>query len=406
MRGLIGRLQALLRRHQPQPVTSAPVRPQRGPVDHVILLDGTLANIGTREESSIGRIYLLLREAAPRASVYYGKGLQWKEWRQFSDTVLGWGVDRQIRRAYGWLATRYRPGDRIFLLGYSRGAFAVRSLAGIIDRVGLLRTDAATERNVRLAWRYYESRAPRPGVAAFRRHFCHDSTSIEMVGVFDTVMALGLQLPLLWAVSEPRYRFHDLALGRCVQHGYQALALNETRSVFEPMIWDTTGARARQVEQVWFRGSHSDIGGQLIGHEAARPLANIPLVWMLEQIERCGLALPPGWHDRFPCDPQAPSVGSWRGWGKVFVLRAPRVVGRDPSERIHESAVGARLGWRAMILPAIWQRSRRAEGGADGGAKGRAAAAGSDKAKPAARQASGSAGSIAHDQAGGGAGGV
>lgn len=76
----------------------------------------------------------------------------------------GPGINRQIRRAYGYLASRYRPGDRIFLFGYSRGAFAVRSLAGIMDRVGLLRADQATERNVQLAYRHYRAggKAPPP----------------------------------------------------------------------------------------------------------------------------------------------------------------------------------------------------------------------------------------------------
>lgn len=357
---LFKRIAALFRRREPVPPPGSPRSAQRGSVDHIVLLDGTQGRLGGAGETSIGRLYHLLREGAPRASVCYGKGLEWNEWGQFSDAVLGWGVEQQIRRAYGWIATRYHPGDRIFLLGYSRGAFAVRSLAGIIDRVGMLRADAATERNVRLAWRYYEAAEARAGAEAFRRHFCHAQVEIEMVGVFDTVMALGLQLPLMWMVSEPRTRFHDATLGRNVRHGYQALALNETRSVFEPLIWDTKGSGARQVEQVWFRGCHGDIGGQIGGHEASRPLANIPLVWMLERMERCGLTLPEGWRARFPCDPQSPSVGSWRGWGKVFILRAPRVIGRDSSESIHESAVGARTGWRAMILPGIWQRRRGA----------------------------------------------
>jgi uncharacterized protein (DUF2235 family) len=375
------RIAALVRRSEPADPVSAPARPQRGRVDHVVLLDGTQGRLGGGDETSIGRVYELLREGAPRVSICYGKGLEWNEWGQFSDAVLGWGVERQIRRAYGWLATRYRPGDRIFLIGYSRGAFAVRSLAGIIDRIGLLRADAATERNVRLAWRYYEVAARRTGAEAFRRHFCHAALEIEMVGVFDTVMALGMQLPLMWMVSEPRTRFHDYSLGRIVRHGYQALALNETRSVFEPLIWDTRETGAERVEQVWFRGCHGDIGGQIGRREASRPLANIPLVWMLERVERCGLALPEGWSARFPCDPQAPSVGSWRGWGKAFILRAPRVVGRDASESIHESAVGARLGWRALIRPGIWRRRVAAP------------------PEP-------SAGGAAHDEASGGTGGV
>ena len=91
------------------------------------------------------------------------------------------------------------------------------------------------------------------------------------------------------------------------------------------------------MEQVWFRGSHSDIGGQLSGFEAARPLANIPMVWMLERAEACGLPLPESWHDRYVRDVTAPSVGTVRGWGKFFLARRRRVIGADPSERLHPS---------------------------------------------------------------------
>jgi hypothetical protein len=362
LRGVVNRVARVLRATGPEePAASPPARAVRGRVDHILLLDGTMGSLKPGEETSIGLLYHYLRSANPRSSVYYGKGLQWREWREFSDVMLGWGVNRQILRAYGWLATRYRPGDRIFLFGYSRGAFAARSLAGIIDRVGLLRTDCATERNVLLAWRYYEATERRPVATAFRRRFCHESTPIEMVGVFDTVMALGLQLPFMWLLSEPRYRFHDHKLGETVNHGYQALALDETRSVLEPLIWDCEGTGANRVEQVWFRGCHGDIGGQLLGKESARPLANVPLVWMLERAEACGLTLPIDWHADFPSDSTAPSVGSWRGWGKFYLFRAPRLVGRDASERIHESVLGARRNWRIVIRPWLARRDRRKE---------------------------------------------
>lgn len=356
MRGVIEHIFSAFRRRGTAEPAASPQAHGREPVDHVILLDGTMGTLNPERITSVGILYRFLRRSNPRLSLYYGKGLQWREWRELRDVWLGWGVNWQILRAYGWLAMRYRPGDRIFLLGYSRGGFAVRSLAGLIDRVGLLRTDHATERNVHLAWRYYEAAEPPRVAPVFRRKFCHSDTHIEMVGVFDTVMALGIQVPFLWVLSEPRYRFHDHSLGPSVNHGYQALALDETRSVLEPLIWGTEETGADRIEQVWFRGSHGDIGGQLNGFEAARPLANIPLVWMLERAEALGLTLPLGWQEEFPIDPQAPSVGSWRSWGRFFLFRAPRVVGRDPSERIHESAVGSQRNWRTILLPSVLRR--------------------------------------------------
>jgi hypothetical protein len=104
------------------------------------------------------------------------------------------------------------------------------------------------------------------------------------------------------------------------------------------------------VEQVWFRGAHGDVGGQLGGYEPARPLANVSLVWMLERAQACGLPMPQDWRARFPLDPAGPSVGTWRGWGKIFLLRHGRRVGSTRSERIHETALAAPPSqkWRGL----------------------------------------------------------
>lgn len=316
-----------------------PVR-TRGPATHVILLDGTMSSLDPGEETNIGQIYRLLQEAGAGAqlSIYYEPGVQWMMWRDTLAMMMGEGIEDQILRAYGWLATRYRPGDRIFLFGYSRGAFAVRSLAGVMDRVGLLTAREATERNIRLAWRYYQRDDPVPGMRVFRERFCHAGAMVEMIGAFDTVKALGLRLPLLWMLTEPRHRFHNHALSDVVRRGYHALALNETREVFEPILWTTGGGWQGRVEQVWFRGTHGDVGGHLGGYAPARPLANIALLWMLERAQACGLPLPDGWRGRFACDAAAPSVSTWRGWGKLFLFRTARNVGRDASESLHPTA--------------------------------------------------------------------
>lgn len=311
----------------------------RGPQIHVIVLDGTMSSLEPGEETNAGLTYRLLQDVNGQVNLYYEAGVQWTSWQSTLDVMMGRGLNRQIRRAYGFLSSRYRPGDRIFLMGYSRGAFAARSLAGIIDRIGLLRSECATERNVRQAYRLYEANPDGDAAQAFFQEHCHPETEIEMVGVWDTVKALGLRLPILWRLTEERHAFHNHHLGHSIKHGFHALALEETREVFEPVLWECPDGWQGRAEQMWFHGTHGDIGGQLGGFEEARPLANIPLVWMLEKAQDCGLPLPEGWQDRFPVDASAPSVGTWQGLGKMFLIRKRRVIGHDPSEMVHDSAI-------------------------------------------------------------------
>jgi len=111
----------------------------RAPRTHIILIDGTLSTLKKGRETHIGWLYKQLGQSTMTTSVHYIPGLQWGNWH------TSWRV----------LAARYRPGDRIYMFGYSRGAFAVRSLSGTIDRVGLLRSEFATTRYVDRVWRRY-----------------------------------------------------------------------------------------------------------------------------------------------------------------------------------------------------------------------------------------------------------
>ena len=308
-----------------------------------MILDGTMSSLKPGHEGNAGLLFRLLHEMGPHATLrlYYEPGMQWEGWLRGVAILEGRGVAPQIRRAYGWLASGYQEGDRIFLFGYSRGAFAVRSLAGVVDRIGLIRRDCATERMVTLAWRHYERAPDSPSAQAFSRRYCHLETPIEMVGVWDTVKALGLRLPFLWMFSPDRHAYHNHHLGASIRHGYHALALDETREAFAPVLWDCPPGWEGNVQQLWFRGAHADIGGHIGGFTAARPLANIPLTWMLGRAEALGLALPGDWRGRFPCDPEAPAVGTWKGFGKAFLLRRKRVIGRDRSEALHPSVAKA-----------------------------------------------------------------
>lgn len=317
-------------------------RPVRRHMDHVVILDGTLSSLTPGHETNAGHAFRLLREAGHpnRLSLRYEAGIQWRGWSSMPEIISGASINDQIQRTYGFLASRYRPGDRIFLLGYSRGGFAVRSLAGLIDRMGLIRPEAATERNIRLLYRHYRSDPHSPAARAFRKAHCRPEAEIAMIGVWDTVKALGLRLPLLWRLTEREHAFHHLRLGPSVRYAAQALALDETRAAFSPLLWDADPDWTGLAEDIWFRGAHSDVGGQVNTARQGRQLANVPLVWMLERLEAQGLTLPADWRDRYPCDAAARGVGTMDGWGKVFLLRSRRPLARTagrlhPTVRLH-----------------------------------------------------------------------
>jgi len=315
----------------------------RGPATHVVILDGTMSSLKPGCETNAGLTFRLLQEQGRTSNLtlYYEAGIQWRDWRSSWDVMVGRGINRQIRRAYGALASRYRPGDKIVLIGYSRGAYAVRSLAGAIDRIGLLSPNHATVSNIRTAYRHYIAGGRSVAAQDFRTAFCQTDVKIEAVAVWDTVKALGLRMPLLWRFMNAQHSFHDHGLGDAIANGFHALAKDETRVAYAPVLWETRPDWQGNMEQVWFRGTHADVGGQIGNVAAARPLANIPLVWMLSRIEACGVHLPNGWTSRFAQDVNAPSLGGWHGWARFFWYRRQRLIGADPSERLHHSLTNA-----------------------------------------------------------------
>ncbi len=271
--------------------------------------------------------------------------------------MAGVGINHQIRRAYLFLAARYRPGNRVFLMGYSRGAYAARALAGMVDRVGLGKPEHADAANVQTVYEHYRTDPTHPDARSFAARFCYSRAEVTAVAVFDTVQAVGIRWPLLWRLFPAVHAFRSHRLGQSVRYGFPAMALDETRSAYPLERWRPRGTRTATVEQVWFRASRGDIGGQLGGAERCRPLANIPLVWMLMRLRHVGLDLPDGWESTFPTDPRAPTVGTWRGFGPFFLARQARQVGLDPSESVHVSA----RGHRAATMVREWSDPHRVE---------------------------------------------
>ena len=302
---------------------------------HVIVLDGTLSSFERGRETNAGQLAKLLSKSRPEVYVYYEPGLQFNGWRSVWSLLTGKGIGDQIQRAFGVLSSRYDPGDKIVLAGYSRGAFAVRSLSGMIDRVGLLKPEHATERMVELAWSHYRRLMSEETLQDFRDEYCLTDITIEAVGVWDTVRALGL--PYVNKVYKDPYAFHSYDIAECVSSGFHAMALNESRLAYNLEKWNASTRPDKELRQVWFRGVHGDVGGHLSGFEAARPLSNIPFIWVVENLEAKGLPCPENWQDRFQTDPKAPSLGIWRGWGRFLPIRKRRMVNLKAGEEIHTS---------------------------------------------------------------------
>ncbi len=231
--------------------------------------------------------------------------------------AVGIGLSDNILAPYRFLAQHYVPGDDLYLFGFSRGAFTARSLAGLIGNCGILRPEhlgavgdafalyrsraKSTRPNSNEARLFRRTYAYREQPRESRHRFVEDRTPIRFLGVWDTVGALGIPIPA--PVPKPvrkylsrRWSFHDVQLGSHVWHAAHAMAVDERRRPFEPTPFErqADAPSAQTIEQVWFAGVHSDVGG---GYPDPR-LADIALLWMVEQAMAHGLAFKSEWFRR------------------------------------------------------------------------------------------------------------
>ncbi|MET7989412.1 DUF2235 domain-containing protein [Amycolatopsis sp. NPDC005232] len=234
-------------------------------------------------------------EAGTEQRAFYQSGVGTKR-QKLLGGAFGVGLSRNVQEAYRFLVRTYEPGDEIFFLGFSRGAYTARSTAGLIRNCGLLRREH--EHRVKQAYGLYRDRSdkthPRSTeMALFRKTYAHEPR-IRFIGVWDTVGALGVPLTGFWPfdVFNRRFQFHDTALSSTVDAAYQALAIDEHRKPFTPSVWaPPTEGVTRHVEQVWFAGCHGDVGG---GGRTQHGLADVTLRWLADRARSCGLALEPG----------------------------------------------------------------------------------------------------------------
>lgn len=264
----------------------------------VLCADGTW-NEAERKDDKTGRpqptnVLKVARAILPRSSagieqvVYYHVGIGTAGGvDEITGGAFGTGMSQNVRSLYRFLVYNFEPGDHLYFFGFSRGAFTVRTLAGFMQKVGLLQKD--DEYYTREIYDLYESSTPSASsewAHAFRNiKETRPCPPILFVGVWDTVGALGAPGALGQLFNRDKYKYHDIGLNHAIQHAYHALAIDERRKPFKPSLWKKPNGWRGTLEQVWFPGVHCNIGGSY----APDGLANEALHWMVEKAEDLGL---------------------------------------------------------------------------------------------------------------------
>ncbi|MGB3619814.1 MAG: DUF2235 domain-containing protein [Ketobacter sp.] len=215
--------------------------------------------------------------------------------------LTGEGIDKNIMDCYRFIVHNFNKGDQLFFFGFSRGAYTVRSLAGFIRNCGLMKREYSD--HIPEAYKLYRKRSASsdpdsPGAKQFRKQFAvEDMTDIEFVGVWDTVGALGIPVPFWGTLGRKEFLFHDCEPSRIIKHARHAVSIDENREDFSPTLW--TLKPGFDLQQVWFAGVHSDIGG---GYPESG-LSNCASQWMLEQASGFGLKFEPFYSQDLHPDP-------------------------------------------------------------------------------------------------------
>lgn len=265
-----------------------------------LFLDGTWNT--TNDNTNVWRLKSLCK-VSPEQKVYYSAGVGTQKGEKFTGGAFGIGINEEVIAAYEWLIENYEDGDRIFIFGFSRGAFTARSLAGFISKCGLLKAGSPVSLN-QLYERYRKGSAT--SILTLQHTDTHlsqedrwlkkysRSIPVWFQGVWDTVGALGMPIPLIPHVSRSDFNFLETDLHINDARAYHALAIDEHRPAFKPTLWEKTTPPSGEtpaprefvdVEQRWFVGAHANVGG---GYENDL-LAQAPLKWLMGKATEHGL---------------------------------------------------------------------------------------------------------------------
>ncbi|MCD6220011.1 DUF2235 domain-containing protein, partial [Candidatus Calescamantes bacterium] len=320
----------------------------------VICSDGTWNTPDQKQEGKYNptNVVKMARAIAPVSEdgkhqvVFYDWGIGADQWGldRLTGGAFGNGLDKNIEDAYRFLMHNYEEGDEIFLFGFSRGAYTVRSLVGLIRNSGLLKKIHADK--FEEAYKLYrdEEEPDSPKIKKFRKKYSRE-IEIEFIGVWDTVGALGIPVSgfrwlrkwlnkrIRWL--KKRYEFHDTELSHIVKNAFHALAIDEKREPFKPTLWKDKPKEGQRVEQVWFAGVHGDVGG---GYKDSK-LGDVAFMWMKEKAQECGLAFNREYiKEVIHPDPMGRLHNSFVGFFKLLGEYL-RPIGKTSTEKLHPSVI-------------------------------------------------------------------
>jgi uncharacterized protein (DUF2235 family) len=286
----------------------------------VICADGTWS----RPEENLSKdfptnVLKVARAIAPVAEngveqvVFYDWGLG-SYHDEFTAGAFGKGINKNIQDCYRFIVQNYKIGDELYFFGFSRGAFTVRSLSGFINNCGILRqanaklisrafdiykdVDIKPSDDFSKNWRNRYSiraRLDRLSVEERKNYTSEGHPKVRFVGVWDTVGALGVPLSVLSFLNR-EHMFHDNKIGPNIRVARHALAIDEKRDDFKPTIW--IQRETVDLNQVWFVGCHSDVGGGNEPDTDDTLLSDIPLKWIAHEALNQGLTFSGHLHSR------------------------------------------------------------------------------------------------------------
>ena len=291
----------------------------------VICCDGTGNEFGN-ESSNVVKLYSVLR-TGPTQVAYYHPGVgtmgaraaltrAGKTWTRIVGLAFGYGLSENIGDAYQFLMNTYEDGDRVFVFGFSRGAYTARALCGMLHMFGLM--SRGNEGMIPYAIRLFKAQPPDLALAGrFKETFSREVRP-HFLGVWDTVSSVGwiynaVHFPFTTENPDPRF----------VRH---AVAIDERRTFYRQNLFRPSAGQT--VDQVWFVGAHSDVGGSYPEHQSG--LSKITLAWMMDGAELRGLEVNQNKKaqvlgDQAPPDPAGHLHRSLRGWWYVAELW-PKIV--------------------------------------------------------------------------------